>query len=343
MTTKNCPRHALRARLINPSGGNWQLARTHTRALTHTRTRTHGACAHKACVCIDVQELVRTFAKAKDADSTFLTIEQLQGVLQVMGHTVTRDQVVGLMTVVDDHKIAELSLSEFLDLFTRTGYHRHTQHVVNGWKARTCAALYWAGQRGHIAFGAAFLTLDSAGDARSWFQGPRGKDFMLPCAWSLLAFGVILQGSLAPLLLRVLRLVPPEAEAEAEAEGQRDGRRPATHARRGWLMRLLLVPDQMATRHTFFNHAVLQVTQTDRTCDQERARAAQEEARRLEGVLARGDCDAPGGPRAPSAPADVAERLDLQAAPGAEPPVGLQPVEMEAKGAGAGEEGGPAW
>ena len=82
---------------------------------------------------------------------------------------------------------------------------------------RTGFMLFWAGQRGHIAFGCALLGLQSV-IARTDVSDNPSSVFdqfteaqvapVLATAWALMAVGVLIQGACAPMLMNALRVVP---------------------------------------------------------------------------------------------------------------------------------------
>ena len=112
------------------------------------------------------------------------------------------------------------------------------------WFARTAVAVWWAGIRGHISFGTAYLAVEpgfiaylasgaagaaelhrraastTATDDAVSLMGP-----LLASTWAIIAFGVLLQGALSPLLLEFLRITPAghEPDENEHTEGTRRG------------------------------------------------------------------------------------------------------------------------
>jgi hypothetical protein len=249
--------------------------------------------AHEPLTEDEKVELARVFNNFSGG-STELSVEQTQEILAMYGHPQTYGKTKGLMTIVDEGDIESLTLFEFYSLMERTGWHRANWKEPASdkfWTAKTALIGYMAGVRGHIAFGTAFLGMNStfvaylAGTSsatRAASDDTASADTgilapLLATTWAIVAIGNLVQGALSPLLLNLLKAVPHGHEPDENVH--RRYRHPGIW---GFLMR----NTKVSPRHVFTSHCSHQVRNADEDLLEKETNVQQEERMELEKAAA---------------------------------------------------------
>ena len=211
-------------------------------------------------------QVTSIFAVHDQGQKGHLDPYELQSLLLELGHAVTLGEVWGLMTVVDENTLDQMSLSECQELFERCRLLQTdaTMAPKKGWGMRTGLMCWLGGVQGHIAFGGSWLAATSglalmagATNGRAAAAGAAvdvGVSPMVTTAWMLVAIGVFVQGSLSPLILKLFGIVPHASDHQHNDH---------QYYPRPGLQGLLTHPTKLATRHAYMKECMHTLGDTD--------------------------------------------------------------------------------
>mmetsp|Transcript_125217 Transcript_125217/g.217008 ORF Transcript_125217/g.217008 Transcript_125217/m.217008 type:complete len:696 (-) Transcript_125217:166-2253(-) len=255
-------------------------------------------------------QVTRIFIVHDQGNKGYLTCLELQNLLLDLGHMVSISEVWGLMTVVDENALDEMSLAECQELFERCRLLEPgaTLAPKKGWGTRTGLLCWLGGVQGHIAFGGAWLAATSgiglmAGATNGRAAAATGSSVdvgvspMLSTAWMLVAIGVFVQGSLSPLILKLFGVVPKEHNHQHNEH---------EYYPRPGLQGLLTHPTKLMTRHAYMKACLHELGNTDERMRTEEKQKTQKDLAELDQASMMGlaypgipGCDMYGGYGAP--------------------------------------------